>query len=199
MIRQLTSMGFSADVAERRVDAELAALSAVRVPIFGTPATVSGRELLEAPASPFTTSTPAPAIVWPFRLLIPWSHLVSDNKKTRAVLIRDPRTKEGWRAIERITEPYATAKEKIAQLAASKLAGAAAVHRTPLELWARVWVPDEREHDVPNFAKLVRDALEGVVYERDAWIHADHFVRAGVDVDAPRAELTIAPIATSGG
>jgi hypothetical protein len=40
----------------------------------------------------------------------------------------------------------------------------------------------------------VHDALEGVVYTKDRWLDDVRWYRAGVDVDAPRAEITISPI-----
>lgn len=131
-------------------------------------------------------------IAWPVRILLPWSHLVSDNDKDVARLITRA---NGPAAIKVITREYAKAKEQIANLAKGKV-GDAAAHAGPLALTVRVWVPDERIHDMTNFCKLVHDALEGVVYENDRWLYDVHWTRAGVDVDAPRAEITCSPLLT---
>jgi Holliday junction resolvase RusA-like endonuclease len=64
----------------------------------------------------------------------------------------------------------------------------------PLRLEARVYVPDNRVHDVVNFSKCVHDALKGTVFTDDQWLHDVRWIRAGVDVDAPRCELTITPL-----
>jgi Holliday junction resolvase RusA-like endonuclease len=75
-----------------------------------------------------------------------------------------------------------------------KVAGCAPVE-IPVKLEARVWVPDNRRRDVPNFAKCVHDALEKLVYVNDCWLYDSRWIRAGVDVDHPRAEITITPLA----
>ena len=65
----------------------------------------------------------------------------------------------------------------------------------PVALTARVWMPDRRPgHDVANFAKCCHDALEGLVYVKDEWLYDVHWIRAGVDVDRPRADITITRI-----
>jgi Holliday junction resolvase RusA-like endonuclease len=57
-------------------------------------------------------------------------------------------------------------------------------------------VPDNhpRRHDAVNFAKCTHDALEKLVYTTDHWLYDVRWIRAGVDVDHPRAELTITPL-----
>jgi Holliday junction resolvase RusA-like endonuclease len=88
---------------------------------------------------------------------------------------------------------YAAAKEKIEQLARFKLAGATPAEQL-LELTARVWVPGGRVgNDVANFGKGVHDALEKIVYRNDNQLRATHWLHAGVDVDAPRAEIILTP------
>lgn len=134
--------------------------------------------------------TAAPAIAWPVRILIPWSHLVSDNERKEPYLVHV----DGKPAARmRLSRKYAAALERIQQLARNKVGDAAAV-AMPLAIRGLVWVPDERPHDVANFEKLVHDALEGPLYTNDRWLHDIHWTRAGVDVDAPRAEITITPI-----
>lgn len=128
-------------------------------------------------------------IAWPVRLTLPWSYLVSDNDKFRAKLIT---VKGEPKAIMVITREYAAATEKIANVARAKI-DTAEPHNGPCAIAVKVWMPDERPHDQVNFAKLIHDALEGVVYQNDRWIHDAHWIRAGVDVDAPRAEITVTP------
>jgi hypothetical protein len=127
----------------------------------------------------------ATAITWPVRLTLPWSTLISDNDKFRAML-------RGDQAIMVIKRPYREAGERIHQLATSKLGGAQ-LAAEPLQAIARVWFPDNNVRDMTNWSKLVFDSLEGAVYENDRWLHRVIWERAGVDVDAPRAELTITP------
>lgn len=130
-----------------------------------------------------------PTIPWPFQIRLPWSALCSDNDKYGAIVI------DGKPRLI-LTEKYKAAKKVIRGHAEAILGHE--VHEPanyPLSLVAAVWVPDEmRAHDVPNFAKCCHDALEKVVYTKDRWLYDARWHRVGVDVDAPRAELTITPI-----
>lgn len=132
-----------------------------------------------------------PQIVWPVTLLLPWSYLVSDNARyvARVVGARDkPHAKLN------LSPDYRRGKGQVAQAARTKLGDVEPVS-IALTLEARVWVPDEiRAHDVCNFAKAVHDALQTIVYTNDRWLWDTRWIRAGVDVDAPRCELTIRPI-----
>lgn len=147
-------------------------------------------------SSPALAPSPAPqpiakAAEWPFRLSLPWSCLVSDNDKHRAQLRG---TGPSAKAVMVITRSYATAEERIHALALQRMDGASPAAE-PLALHARVWMPDERVHDLTNSCKLVHDALEGTVYQNDRWLYDVRWTRAGVDVDAPRCELMIWPLA----
>jgi Holliday junction resolvase RusA-like endonuclease len=125
-------------------------------------------------------------------LTLPWSALVSDNRKYAAAL----RGKGVPMLIH--TEQYRNAKKA----AKARAVDAMTVEgqrfpplARPLALVARVWVPDNRHgHDVANFAKCAHDALEGIVYSKDEWLHDVRWIRAGVDVDRPRAEIEVAPL-----
>jgi hypothetical protein len=121
----------------------------------------------------------------PINLRIPWSALVSDNAKygvLKGKLIAQ--------------KPYREAKRAIGALARDVMQGRppAAI---PLQLVAKVYVPDRRVHDVVNFSKCVHDSLKGTVFVDDQWLHDIRWIRAGVDVDAPRCELTISPLTPS--
>lgn len=159
-------------------DAILNGLLAQGVPRWR--AELRARELTtytEPNAQPAPAATPAPT--WPVRLRLPWSMLVSDNDKY---------TVSDNRMI--LTTRYRKAKGRIQALARL---GASSPANQPVRLVAAVYVPDNRAHDVCNFAKLVHDALQGLVYTTDRWLYDARWYRAGVDVDAPRAEITITP------
>jgi Holliday junction resolvase RusA-like endonuclease len=123
-------------------------------------------------------------ILMPVRLRIPWSALASDNDKYRV-------NKEEGRLYA--TAQYREAKKRIKNLATEAMDGRPAA-ACPLALVARVYVPDNRVHDVVNFSKCCHDAMKGVVFTDDQWLHDVRWIRAGVDVDAPRCELTITPL-----
>lgn len=123
------------------------------------------------------------AIVWPVTVMVPWSLLVSDNEKYGVA---------NGRMILRQT--YREAKRDIRRRARESVGGGAIPARVPVRLVAAVYVPDRRIHDVVNFAKCTHDALEQAVYESDRWLEDARWFKAGVDVDAPRAEITITPI-----
>lgn len=123
-------------------------------------------------------------IQWPVKLTLPWSYLVSDNAKYGVL-----------NGKLMLTAGYRMAKGLIRDRAREVLGDPPPEPATiPLSLEAAVWLPDNRIHDVCNFAKCAHDALEGVVYTKDAWLHRIVWYRAGVDVDQPRAALTIRPI-----
>lgn len=143
-------------------------------------------------ASPAPQSAlPAPPYTQGVTLRIPWSALVSDNVKFRVGV----RRKDGGQYLGAfiLTPEYRAARDRIKALSADVMAGRPP-YAVPLSLTARVWVPNNRRRDVVNFSKALHDAMNAVVYEDDCWLHETHWIRAGVDVDAPRCELTIMPI-----
>lgn len=140
------------------------------------------------------TSSPDPAVItWPLQLTLPWSHLATDNRKHGAI-IRPVGANRTPTPLLVMAAEYREAKTKIRKLARSVLSGAEPVS-IPLQLVARVWIPDTtRKHDVVNFAKCTHDALQEAVYTDDTWLYDARWIRAGVDVDRPRAEITITPL-----
>lgn len=56
--------------------------------------------------------------------------------------------------------------------------------------------PDRRPRDLDNYEKLIYDALKGLVYRDDSLID-DKRMRRDYDVDRPRAEITVTPIAVT--
>lgn len=135
-----------------------------------------------------------PPLPLPIRVVLPWSVLISDNDKYGAAIINT--------SGKHVPKLLLTGRYRAAKETARKLARAAMTVdgylftplRNALQLNAKVWVPNNRPHDVANFAKLVCDALEKAVYVNDSQLHRVTWERAGVDVDRPRAELTIGPI-----
>lgn len=135
-------------------------------------------------AQPSETPTPRhKAIAWPVRIRLPWSLLVSDNERNKVRF--DDKQLSSAR--------YRQAKAAIAARVREQLGDVEAA-AIPLALDARVWLPDNRVHDVCNFSKALHDALKGVVFTDDQWLYDTRWRRAGVDVDAPRAEITIQPM-----
>ena len=167
-------------------------LVAQGVPLHQARAAAHGGAPRTIPSNAHTFTRPEPLppeIVWPFRLTLPWSHLCSDDAKYAPAL-------RGTKPVMLLKPEYRRAMGLTADAARNALGiPSPSPAAMPLTLEAAVWVPDNRIHDVPNFAKCAHDALQGLVYTKDAWLHGAHWYRAGVDVDAPRAEITIRPIA----
>jgi hypothetical protein len=142
----------------------------------------------ERRGQPEQPSVPAPT--WPVKLWIPWSHLVSDNQR---FTIAVQNAGGGVRHCLVLRQEYRDAKAAIRGQVALQLGEVTPV-AMPLSLVAAVWVPDERPHDCVNFAKLLHDSLEKVIYTNDRWLYSAHWYRAGVRVDQPGADITIAPL-----
>lgn len=132
-------------------------------------------------APPCAQAPARPTIAWPVMLRIPWSRLCSDNERHGVI---------NGRLL--LTTKYRQSKAAIAALAREQLGDVEPV-AIPLAFTGRVWLPDHRLHDPCNFGKSTQDALAGVVYVDDRWLWRVVWERAGVDVDAPRAELSISP------
>ena len=149
-----------------------------------------------APARTTITPAPAPsqrpAIVWPVRLTLPWSALCSDNVHERGSLIR---LASGDVAPRKVLDArYKAARDKTRTIASAVIGDAVPI-AAPLSLVARVWLPGgSHRNDAINFSKCCHDALQGIVYDNDRWLYRVTWERAGVDIDAPRAELTITPL-----
>ena len=121
---------------------------------------------------------PAPnasiSIVLPFEILCP------DNDKFGVIANKMINTRR-----------YRRAKKAIRAEAQRQYDGP--LLECPVALVARVWFPTENG-DAPNFGKAVHDALETVIYPNDKLLHDARWKRAGIDVDRPRAELTITTV-----
>lgn len=125
-------------------------------------------------------------VAFPLHIVLPWTALVSDNRKY------SPAAPNGSRGGKLLLRPeYREAKAKARNVARDAVGDGLPV-AFPLRLVARVYVPNARPgHDVANFAKCCHDALETVVYTNDEWLHRIVWERAGVDPDHPRCEIEI--------
>lgn len=158
------------------VPRDKARATALRAPLDGNPLAKAPEGVIEM----------RPCVALPITFTLPWSALVSDNDKYTPVYTTTGRPKMI------LTSKYREAKAATRRIA-KEIVGDAETVAIPLSLRAHVWVPDNRPgHDVANFAKCCHDALESVIYTKDEWLHDVQWRRAGVDVDRPRAEITIA-------
>ena len=121
----------------------------------------------------FTMPDPAP-LRFPLRLELPWSALVSDNKRHGAILTTVGPTRKPIPKLIMGAE-YRAAKGKVMAIARDRVAGADPT-TDALRLEARVWVPNTRLHDVCNFAKAVHDALTKIVYVDDSQLHDTRWI-----------------------
>lgn len=116
---------------------------------------------------------------------LPWSHLLADNRKYAPALNKERRP------CIILTKDYRQAKKRAVDALQEQLAGCKPIVG-PVTLEARFWEPDRRwRRDITNYAKLVHDALNGLAYLDDSLIDEAQWIRAGVDIDRPRLELTI--------
>lgn len=145
---------------------------------------------------PIEVSTPIflTPVALPFRLTLPWSALCSDNEHEVASLKMVQGKPVPFR---KMTARYKTAKKQIATLAQAAVGNLAAPLEVPLAIHVRVYIPSASHgNDSINFAKVVHDGLQGVVYRNDRQLHRVLWERAGIDIDRPRAdiEITLSPL-----
>jgi hypothetical protein len=136
----------------------------------------------------------APPHAGPVHVRIPYSRLVSDNDKY-TIGMRDGKP----RLV--LTARYSEAKADIRAIARLRADEAGALPSRPLwpdqalTLVGRVYYPRSvGQLDPTNLCKITHDALETALYAKDAQLHRVTWEKAGVDIDAPRAELTIRPL-----
>ncbi len=137
---------------------------------------------------------PLATIALPFRLSVQWSLLCSDNERKTAATAKLADGKIVPRLVA--SARYTAAKGSI-RVKARLAAGDVAPTTEPLAIRVEVWLPPARRNDAINFAKIVGDALEGIVYANDNQLHDSRWIRRGVDIDSPRAEITISPLSAS--
>lgn len=119
------------------------------------------------------TFTILPCTVPEQRYTLPWSALQTGNKFFGLA-----------------SKAYLAAKERAREIV--KLNWPGMLYTVPVLLDVRLYVPNEQRRDVLNYAKLIADVLTGIVYRDDSLIHEAHFTRE-IDIDRPRAEITVRP------
>ena len=121
---------------------------------------------------------------------LPWSVLIADNAKYSTMVGSGNERGRIW-----LTEEYRLAKHHASLKASEQLTGLAPLEG-PVALEALLFEPDrKRMRDLSNYSKLVHDALNGLAYVDDRQIDRLTWIRAGVDIDAPRLEVTVVRIA----
>jgi Holliday junction resolvase RusA-like endonuclease len=126
------------------------------------------------------------------RVTLPWSVLVPDGERFAAGVRR--RSDGKYRAILVMTLRYRKAKA-----AARKLLQSDYGNVPPLtgrvRVAATLYEPNaSRIRDVSNFAKLVNDAMTGIIYVDDGQIDEMHWQRGAPDIDRPRLEISVTEI-----
>lgn len=124
---------------------------------------------------------PRATISLPLAFTLPWTALVSENRRFCARRNRIF-----------MTADYKAARAKVKQIVRETIGNRLPLD-CPLSLEARVYFPDHRVHDAPNFAGATHNALKQLVYTDDRWLYRATWERAGVDPDRPRAEIVIRP------
>ncbi len=119
-------------------------------------------------------------------LVIPWSGLVEDNKNT-GVAGEENREKR---------RQFKQGLARFRQLVREQHSGPPSPG--PVAVEVRLYVPDNRVRDAPNFWKAIGDGLKGLLITDDRWqVMRRHGMDVvGVDPDRPRAEITVREIAT---
>lgn len=121
-------------------------------------------------------------------LTVPWEFVCHDNHRLMPARI--------GKAVRLITAPAYRVAKAGAEIMLKKqwrelpLSGA-------VMLIGRVFVPDRRKRDAGNYRKLITDALSGIAYDDDAQLEHETWIKAGVDRDNPRVEITITPMRES--
>ena len=139
-------------------------------------------------AKPVVPHTP---FVGPVTIVVPFSDLCPDNQKFGAMVVRGKGGKP--RASLYLSSKYREAKRRIAELAQEAM-GTMAPEGGDVEATFQVWMPDRRRRDMINYAKLLCDALSGIVYEDDSQITHARWTRwegtkamAGIHVTVSRS------------
>jgi Holliday junction resolvase RusA-like endonuclease len=113
-------------------------------------------------------------------LHFPWAALASDNERHT---VQRMRVRGKLVATIGSSARYREAKAAVAMLAR----GADGVRGEPLPLFREpvrivgfLTFPDRRERDAGNYGKMLKDALEGIVYSRDSLVWDERWIRSGV-------------------
>lgn len=115
---------------------------------------------------------------------LPWECLAPDNTRFVAVKSRNGAPKLLMRKM------YREAKKRAGETVKSQV-GDQPPLTMKLELRAVFYEPNRHRRDLSNYIKLVHDAMSGLVYEDDSQLSDVHWVRGGIDKEAPRVEITV--------
>lgn len=123
-------------------------------------------------------------------IVIPWKFCAQANHRLMPVARR---TKTGKISVRLITAAgYREAKVGAEYHIKAQWKGKPLT--VPVELVARCYFPDKRKRDASNLAKMLGDAMSGIVFEDDSQIHRETYERSGIDRENPRVELTISAL-----
>lgn len=138
-------------------------------------AAAEGGVVRRSPAEVITGALPAGGV----RIILPWSCLSSDNNN---VGITGEKAKR---------DAFRIAKARAREKAMEQFPGPPTSEQ--VRVVGAIWVPDNRVRDLNWDKALVDSAVKGVVVTDDRWqvIRDKRFYVAGIDCDAPRAELLI--------
>lgn len=152
------------------------------IPLDALPAEVLAKLIRKQGTAPFVGCTMA----------VPFAQLVSDNggRKYGARAVRT--ANGGYRAAMFLAAPYRAAKDALQQRARLAM-GHQKITGDPVRLTVQLWYPDLRRRDMLNYAKLLCDAMKGVVFQDDSQIVSAEWLVVGVDKQQPRALVTVVP------
>lgn len=128
-----------------------------------------------------------------FSIAFPWSSLCPDNAKYAPAL-------RGKKPVLLLTAAYRAAKKAMTRQVSEELVlGPPGLPwRGRVLLRAVVFEPDRRtRRDPSNYSKVTHDALSGLVYADDSQIDVSWWLRGPKDIDRPRLEVLVYPLADS--
>lgn len=115
-------------------------------------------------------------------IVIPWKFLAQANHRLMPVVRRG--------RARLITAPdYRAAKEMAAWHIKKHWKGEPMT--IPVEVVAHCYFPDARKRDASNLAKMIGDAMTGIVLEDDSLIHRETYEFTAIDRVNPRVELIV--------
>lgn len=114
-------------------------------------------------------------------LRFPWAVLASDNERHTLQKFQN-----GVRLVAKIGS---SPRYRLAKVSAAILASAAdgvrgeslPIFIDPVRLVGFVTFPNNRQRDAGNYAKMIKDALEGIIYPTDSLVWDERWIRRGVN------------------
>lgn len=128
------------------------------------------------------------AFVGGVTVVVPFDALCPDNQKYGARAIRTPQGK--MRAGLFLSADYREAKERIEGIARRVMRGMGPC-ASPVTVLFECWMPDLRQRDMMNYAKLLCDALKNICFADDSLIHEAHWHHKGVNRESPCIMVTV--------